>query len=80
LKKKSQKKKSPSSAESKNGVTPVKFRGKECEQRITEKMGDDGVIETHVNISPAPKPYWGKATQRLVIDPKTGERKWIKLT
>lgn len=38
----------------------VDLRGKRHVLDVSEKMGSDGVIETHVNYKAAPKAYYGK--------------------
>lgn len=43
----------------------VDLRGKRHVLDVSEKMGKDGVIETHVNYTAAPKAYYGKAKDKL---------------
>lgn len=53
------KKRKPSLSEQKSGRTVVKFRGKEYDEVTTEKMGADGVVETHVDYVPGKGRYYG---------------------
>lgn len=47
---------------------PFMMDGKPTTMRVSEKMGSDGVLETHVNYERVPKPpakNWGRVKDKL---------------
>lgn len=59
--KKPKEKAAPSFAEQGAHQKRVEYRGKRYEMEVSEKVGEDGVIESHLNYSPVDRPKGTKS-------------------